>query len=381
MAKNVIIIGPAFPLRGGIANFNNLLAQNYYHRGDNIKIYSFSLQYPSFLFPGTTQYEDGDAPKDISIKTCINSINPFNWLKVAREINHEKPDYVIIRYWLPFMAPCLGTIARMINKSIKIIAITDNIIPHESRIGDKYLTKYFTNSCDAFVCLSRSVLIDLAEFTKNSYKKFIPHPIYNTFGNKIDKNIALNNLGLDVNNKYLLFFGFIRQYKGLDLMLKAMSDTRIKDLGVKLIVAGEFYEDKSKYIDLISTLSIEDSVILKNNFISSDEVKNYFCGSDMITQTYKTATQSGITQIAYHFDRPMLVTNVGGLSEIVPHNEVGYVTSQDPVEIADSICDFFVNNREQQFSSNVKKEKERFSWVNFINDVDDLVGAVKSDSQ
>ena len=373
--KKVIIIGPAFPLRGGIANFNNLLAKAYQDLGNEVVVYSFSLQYPSFLFPGTSQYENGDAP-NINIKTCINSINPINWFKAAKNISSEKADYVVVRYWLPFMAPCLGVISRLIRGKTKVIAITDNVIPHEKRIGDHLLTSFFVNSCDGFICLSKSVLSDLNKFTSSIHKKFFPHPIYNTFGNKLSKNKARQNLQLTKNGKYLLFFGFVREYKGLDLLLNALADKRIKKMGIKLIVAGEFYENKSKYFNLIKSLDIKDSVILKSSFISADEVKNYFCAADLITQTYKTATQSGITQIAYHFDRPMLVTDVGGLSEIVPHLKVGYVTKKDSLDIANCIYDFYNNDREDKFSENVQKEKIRFSWDKFILNTNELVDSI-----
>ena len=372
-AKKVIIIGPAHPYRGGIANFNNSLADAFFKNGDDVEILSFKLQYPSFLFPGKTQFESSDPPKNIKIKSIINSINPFNWFNVAREINRKNPDFVIIRYWLPFMGPCLGSIARLLNKKIKILAITDNIIPHEKRFGDFFLTKYFVSSCDAFVTLSASVLEDLTQFTKSKNKKFTPHPIYDTFGEKIDKSVAKKNLELNINDKYLLFFGFVRKYKGLDLMLHAMSDQRIKDLGVKLIVAGEFYDNIDFYLDLINELDIDSNIILKSDFIDERDVKNYFCASDMITQTYRTATQSGVTQIAYHFERPMLVTDVGGLAEIVPHKKVGYVTTQEPKNIADAIVDFYTNNRELDFEKNTKTEKLKFSWQNLIHTIEDLV--------
>ena len=375
--KKVIIIGPAFPFRGGIANFNNALAQEYQNRGDQVTLYSFTLQYPSFLFPGTTQYESGLAPKNLKIKTLINSVNPFNWVSVARKINKEKPDYVIVRYWLPFMAPCLGSIARLLNKRIKIIAITDNIIPHEKRIGDTLFTRYFVKSCDAFLSLSASVLDDLSTFTDSTFKKFIPHPIYDVFGDAISKEKALDNLGLNPLGKYLLFFGFVRKYKGLDLMLQAMSDTRIMDLGIKLIIAGEFYDDKTEYTDMIHDLGIVKNIIMKSDFIPADKVKDYFCAADMITQTYRTATQSGVTQIAYSFNRPMLVTDVGGLAEIVPNNKVGYVTSQNPTEIADAIIDFYKNNKEEEFSINTSLEKKRFSWKFFVEGLEKLMNSVK----
>lgn len=373
----MIIIGPAFPFRGGIANFNNALAQAYHNNGDDITLYSFVLQYPGFLFPGTTQYEEGDPPVDLKIKILINSINPFNWISIAHKINKENPDYVIIRYWLPFMAPCLGSIARLLKKKIKILAIIDNVIPHEKRIGDTILTKYFIKSCDAFLSLSASVLDDLTKFTDSTFKKFIPHPIYDIFGEKIDKQTALNNLGLNPDDKHLLFFGFVRKYKGLDLMLHAMADSRIRDLGVKLIIAGEFYDDKKEFTDLINKLNLSDSIIMKSDFIPSDKVKNYFCASDMITQTYRTATQSGVTQIAYSFEKPMLVTDVGGLAEIVPHNKVGYVTTQNPTDIASAIFDFYKNNKEQEFTLNCKEEKKRFSWSSFIEGVDELMNSLR----
>ena len=371
--KKVIIIGPAFPYRGGIANFNNSLAKAFKKSGNEVEVISFKLQYPSFLFPGKTQYESSDPPEDIIITDLINSVNPLNWVSVAKTINKKKPDYVIIRYWLPFMAPCLGTIARLLQKKIKILAITDNVIPHEKRFGDFYLTKYFVSACDAFLTLSASVLEELSQFTNSEKKKFVPHPIYDTFGKKLDKERAKKNLKLNFEDNYLLFFGFVRKYKGLDLMLQAMSDKRIKDLGVKLIVAGEFYDNVDYYLDLMKELGIEKNIILRSDFIDEKDVKNYFCASDMITQTYRTATQSGVTQIAYHFERPMLVTDVGGLAEIVPHKKVGYVTSQNPTEIADAIDDFYLNKREKEFEKNTSFEKMRFSWQSLVNAIEELV--------
>lgn len=369
----MIIIGPAFPYRGGIANFNNSLAVEYQNQGVDVQVYSFSLQYPSFLFPGKTQYEEGEGPDGIKIFPIINSVNPFNWFKVAKLVKRENPDYVIIRYWLPFMAPCLGTIAKLIRKKTKVFAITDNVIPHEKRIGDNLLTRYFVKSCDAFLTLSSSVLDDLLKFTDTKEKIFIPHPIYDSFGEIVEKNKARKNLGLDENGKYLLFFGFVRKYKGLDIMIDVMADRRINDLGVKLIVAGEFYENKEEYISQIDVLGINDSVILKSDFIPEEEVKDYFCASDMITQTYRTATQSGVTQIAYHFERPMLVTNVGGLAEIVPHNKVGYVCDINTKDIADSIVEFYSEEKEEEFTKNTKEEKLRFTWSELVKGVDNLI--------
>jgi D-inositol-3-phosphate glycosyltransferase len=372
--QKIIIIGPAYPLRGGIANFNEALCRQMVAEGFDAKIISFSLQYPGFLFPGKTQYDTGKGPEDIRIETSINSINPLNWLKISKQIKAEKPDFVIIRYWLPIMGPCLGTIARRIkrNTSIKVIAITDNVIPHEKRPGDSWFTGYFVRQCDGFVAMSQSVLKDLEQFTANDKKMFLPHPIYDIFGPKLEKTIARQELQLEVSGRYLLFFGFIRKYKGLDLLLQAMADARIKALGIKVIVAGEFYEDDKPYLELIRANKLEQSVILKTTYIPSEQVRYYFCAADMIVQPYKTATQSGVTQIAYHFERPMLVTNVGGLPETVPDKKVGYVTEINSMAIADAILDFYINDREQQFTANTVTEKRRFLWSSFVKGVEEL---------
>ena len=369
-----IIVGPAFPLRGGIANFNEALCRAMIVAGIDTKVISFSLQYPGFLFPGKTQFDIGIGPKDIVIETKINSINPFNWLKVARQIKKENPDIVIFRYWLPFMGPCLGTIAKRIKRGtkIKVIAITDNVIPHEKRLGDKKFTSYFIKQCDGFIAMSQSVLNDLKKFTSSEKKSFLPHPIYDIFGEKVSKSIALKHLHLNENDKHLLFFGFIRKYKGLDLLLEAMADERIRQLGVKLIVAGEYYEDATPFNEIIQKNGLEERVILKTEYIPSELVRYYFCASDMVAQPYRSATQSGVTQIAYHFEKPMLVTNVGGLSEIVPHNKVGYATEIDSKSIANAIVDFYSNNKEPIFIQNVIVEKQRFLWSSFVDGVLEL---------
>jgi len=369
-----IIIGPAFPLRGGIANFNLALCRAFLKQGIDSSIYSFSLQYPGFLFPGTSQYEEGEAPSDLRIVTCINSINPFNWIRTAYKIYKEKPDYVIIAYWMPFMSPALGTIARILKKhKIKVIAITHNVIPHEHHFYDKSLTTYFVNSCDGFVTLAKSVLDDLSVFTKSENKIFIPHPIYDIFGDKVSKTEAKKYLGLQEKERVLLFFGLIRRYKGLDLILKAMALDKIRNLNLKLLIAGEFYEDKTVYEKLIQENNLSTNIIISDKFIPGEDVRHYFCASDMVVQPYHTATQSGVTQIAYHFEKPMLVTNVGGLAEIVPHKRVGYVTDVNPESIADAIFDFYENNHEENFAANVAIDKAKFSWDTMVEGINKLL--------
>ena len=380
--RNVIIVGTAYPFRGGgISTFNERMARAYQQQGDDVTIYTFSLQYPSFLFPGKSQYSSEPAPGDLKIEVAVNSVNPFNWFRVGRKLRKLKPDLVIIRYWIPFMAPSLGTIASVIrkNKHSKVVAITDNIIPHEKMPGGRLLSKYFVNRCDAFVAMSRSVLSDLEKLDNQKPKTYTPHPLYDNFGKAISKDEAKRNLGLDSQTAYILFFGFIREYKGLDLLLKAFADERLRKSDMKLLIAGEFYIDRQPYLDLINTMGISEKVILHDRFIPNTEIVNYFCAAEIVAQPYREATQSGITQVAYHFNKPMITTNVGGLSETVPDGKVGYVVNPVSGEIADALVRFFTENKEREFSANAAVEKQRFSWENFLKVIDDLINQLKKE--
>jgi len=371
----IIILGTAYPYRGGLSAFNERLAKEYVCQGHEVEIYTFTLQYPSFLFPGKTQYSDEPAPKELHILRKINSVNPLNWFKVGREICKKQPDLLIVKYWLPFMAPCFGTILRQVrkNKKTRIISILDNIIPHEKRIGDKILTQYFVNIVDGFVAMSNSVLNDVNIFDPQKPKAFSPHPLYDNFGEKVTREDAIAKLNLSENQRYMLFFGFIRDYKGLDLLLKAYADSRFRVMKVKLIVAGEFYNNSEKYFSLEKELGLENEVIWRNDFIPDSEVRYYFSAADIIAQPYKSATQSGVTQIAYHFEKPMLVTNVGGLAEIVPHGKVGYIVNPDEKEIANALVDFYENERFNDFTANIVLEKEKYSWSKMTDTINNLI--------
>lgn len=367
----IVIIGTAFPYRGGLAVYNERLANEFIKNGDDVEIETFTLQYPNFLFPGKTQYADWEAPNNLKINRSVNSVNPFNWIKIGRKIKNKKPDIVIIKYWLPFMGPAYGTISRIIrkNKHTKVISILDNIIPHEKRIGDKSFSKYFAKNVDGFIAMSKSVLNDLNFFDTKKPREFCPHPLYDNFGDRISTTEALHNLNLDNNFKYILFFGLIRDYKGLDLLLKAFADKRLREFNFKLIIAGEFYSDSQKYYDLISDYNLNDFIILKPDFIPDREVASYFCASELIAQPYKTATQSGVTQIAYHFEKPMLVTNVGGLAEIVPDKKVGYVVKPEVSEISKALLDFMSNKTINDFLPNILIEKKKYEWSNMVNSI------------
>ncbi|MBO9618814.1 MAG: glycosyltransferase [Niabella sp.] len=398
MAK-IVIIGPAHPLRGGLATFDHRLAKAFQDMGHTCSIWSFSLQYPSFLFPGKSQFTDEPAPENILIHTRINSINPLNWIKTGNAIAGEAPDIVVVRYWLPFMGPALGTILRRIrkNKKTKIVCIADNILPHEKRPGDKPFTRYFAKACDAFITMSEKVLSDLRTFTSKP-AVLVHHPVYDTFGTAVSKEAARAHLSLPSDEKIILFFGFIRKYKGLDLLLKAFasleretsdvrrqtsddegqkSEIRNQKLEIKLLIAGEFYEDAAAYQELIDQLNIRDQVILKTDFIPDSEVRYYLCAADLLVQPYKNATQSGVTPLAYYFEKPMVVTNVGGLPSLVPHGKSGLVAEPEPAAIAAAIKEFFRLGADH-FIPHLRTEKQKYSWDRLVTAITDLADKIHS---
>lgn len=378
--QKIIIIGTAYPFRGGgMSTYNERLARAFQDRGHEVLIYTFSLQYPGFLFPGKTQYSTDPPPEDLNIRIAINSVNPINWISVGRQIRKIKADLIIVRYWMPFMAPALGTIARIIrrNKFSKIIAITDNIIPHEKMPGGNLLSSYFVGSCDGFITMSKAVLADLDKLNKAKPRKYSPHPLYDNFGASISKSEAKKRLSLDQNASYILFFGFIREYKGLDLLINAFADKRFRELNIKLLVAGEFYIDGKPYIELIEKLGLAEQIELHTQFIENNDIVNYFCASDIVAQPYRDATQSGVTQIAYHFEKPMLTTNVGGLSEMVPDGRVGYVVKPEVDEISNALYRFFVENKETEFTANAAIEKKRFSWDILIDNIEEVASKIQ----
>ena len=362
---NIIIVGTAHPYRGGLAAFNERLALQFQKEGHHVEMYTFTLQYPSFLFPGKTQFTNDPAPAGLTISRKINSCNPFNWIKVGNQIRKKKPDMVVFAYWMSFMAPCFGTIAKQIRKNHKTrcIGLIHNMIPHEPNVLDKYLPPYFVKQMDGFTTLSHAVIKDIDQFDKhNKPKSWAPHPIYDHYGELIDKIEARKQLGLSADGKYVLFFGFIRDYKGLDLLIDAFGDLRLQDMGVRLLVAGEFYGDPQPYLNRIRSLDISDIVILHNDYIPDNKVNLYFRACDIVAQPYKTATQSGVTQVAFHFECPMLVTNVGGLPEIVPDGKIGYVVNPDAQDIADALVRYYKENKEEEFTVGVREEKLKYGW-------------------
>lgn len=368
--KKVIIVGSAYPLRGGgISTFNERMCKAFNDYGYNCEIYSYRLQYPSLLFPGKSQYTDEPAPENIKISTKVNSINPFNWIKTGRLLAKENPDIIVLRYWMPFFGPCLGTIARIVSrrsKNTRIVAITDNIIPHEPSLVDKILTKYFVKSVSHYVTLSKAVQSELMEFSTTKKVVYTPHPLYDNFGDAISKKQACEELGLNHEYINLLFFGFIRDYKGLDILLDAFAKVLKETKLVRLMIVGEFYGNREKYISIIENNNLSDYIYLKDSYVENNAVYKYFCASDILVQPYKTASQSGVSQVAYHFSKPMIVTNVGALPEMVPHGKVGYVTNVDADEVADAILTFVNHPDKNYFIKNVEQEKKKYTWDKFI---------------
>lgn len=370
----IILLGTAWPYRGGLAVYNERLAHQFQSEGHEVEIYTFTLQYPGFLFPGKTQFSSEPAPADLHIVRRVNSCNPFNWISVGREICRKAPDLLIIKFWLPFMGPCFGTIAALARRNgrTRVVSILDNLIPHESRPGDRPFTWWFCRSVDGYVAMSQSVLGDVDRFKVNIGKPrvFSPHPLYDNFGEPVSREEGCRYLGLDPACRYFLFFGLIRDYKGLDWLLEAFAAfVRERTSGPqaaddwRLIVAGEFYSNGAKYLDQARALDISDRIVWKTEFVPDHEVRYYFAAADLIAQPYKSATQSGVTQIAYHFQKPMLVTRVGGLAEIVPDGRVGYVVEPEPRAIAAALQAFAT--RQPDFSAGLAAEKEKYSWSVF----------------
>ena len=367
----ILILGTAFPLRGGIAHFNALLARHL-SRQHEVETITFKRQYPSFLFPGTTQDEQGDAMDTPAAPRLIDSINPFNWFVVANEVRRRNPDLLIFKYWMPFFGPCFGTIAKLATRGRKTqtLFICDNIIPHERRPGDIMLTKYAFHQADAFIVQSDAVERELNHYFPGVRYKKVPHPVYENFGVAQSKESARNSLGITAK-RVMLFFGYVRKYKGLMVLLETMTSVAND---VELLVVGEFYDDEEKYRAKVSELGIGQRVRFVSHYVANDEVAHYFSAADVVVLPYLSATQSGIVQIAYNFDRPVIATDVGGLAEVVIDRTTGFIVpANDAKALGTAISKFYEGNHEQKFSENVKIEKLKYSWDNLVTNIETLV--------
>ena len=373
----ITILGPAHPYRGGLASIMEIMARTFLRRGDEVLIRTFTLQYPSLLFPGKSQTVTTPPPADLHITRCVHTVNPFNWWRVGRQIRRDRPDFVLLKYWTPFMAPCFGTIARLARRNghTKVLCQIDNVEPHEHHLVDRPFNRYFLSSIDGFIYMSEQVHEELKAYT-SAPALFSPHPLFENFGAAVARDEACRRLRLDPAQRYALFFGLIRDYKGLDILLDAWA--RFRRPGHRLIVAGEFYASRERYVRQIEELHLGEEVILHDFFVPDADVKYYFSAADVLVQPYKTATQSGVTQIAYQFCVPMVVTKVGGLAEIVPDGRVGYVCEPTPEGVAGAIERMYEGDTLQRFRENCVEERRRFSWEEMCSRITELYGLVAS---
>lgn len=357
----IAIVGPAHPYRGGLASIMESMAREFQSRGYKVDILTFTLQYPKLLFPGKSQTVDTPAPRDLKIRRRVSTVNPLSWISVGRELRNARPDIVLMKYWTPFMAPCFGTIARIArgNGHTKVLCQIDNVEPHESHITDHLFNRYFLGSMDGFIYMSEQVHRELTAYTSRP-TLFSPHPMFENFGARSSREEACKRLGLDPDVHYTMFFGLIRDYKGLDTLLEAWHDFRRE--GHKLLIAGEFYASRSKYIDIIERLGLEEDIVLHDYFIPDHNVCHYFSVSDCVVLPYKTATQSGVTQICYNFCTPVIVTDVGGLAEIVPDGRVGYVCPPTKEGVLESLERIYTGDTLRTFADAMVEERKRFSW-------------------
>ena len=358
----IILLGPAHPYRGGLASIMETMAREWQSRGHEVRIYTFTVQYPSLLFPGKTQYVTTPAPEDLHIERVMNTVNPLNWVSLGLRLKREQPDMVVMKYWTPFMAPCFGTIARIArsNGVTKFVCQIDNVEPHEHHIIDRPCNHYYLGAVDGFVYMSEQVHGELKAYT-SAPALFSPHPMFENFGRAVERDEACRRIGLDVEQRYTLFFGLIRDYKGLDLLLRAWAKWMPE--GRKLLIAGEFYASREKYISLIEELGLREKVVLHDRFIADEDVRYYFSAADALVLPYRTATQSGVTQIAYNFSLPMIVTRVGGLPEIVPDGRVGLVCEPTAESIKDALEQLYEGDTLQRLKDNFAQERKRFSWA------------------
>ncbi len=378
----IVFLSTFYPFRGGIAQFNALLYREL-EKGNEVKAYTFKRQYPDILFPGQTQYvsEEDNADK-IPAERILDTVNPFSYFKTARKIRYQSPDILITKYWMTFFAPSLGYVLGKSSKKTIRISILDNVVPHEKRIFDTLLNKYFLKRNDGFVVMSDNVLKDLLEIRPDAKYLRIDHPVYDQFGERLDKKEALEFLNLSDcrEKKILLFFGIIRDYKGLDLLIQAMSDLNEDYV---LIIAGEVYGSFRKYDEIIRENNLQNRIKLFNRYIADDEVKYFFSSADVCILPYKSATQSGIISISKHFEIPVIVTDVGGLKEAIEHNKTGLVvnkTELNPEGIRNAIVYFFQNDLQTACVELIRKENQEKSWKVFAEQIVLFAKSIKSSS-
>lgn len=374
---NILILGTAYPLRGGLAHYNALLAA-YLGKHHNVDIITFKRQYPALLFPGKTQQETGDVGIPLKSEQLIDSINPINWICVGLQLRKRRPDIVIFKYWLPFFGPCFGTICRIIRwrQSTRVIAICDNVIPHEHRPADRLFTHYAFGAVDAYIVQSETVERDLRKMVQNPFYRRVAHPVYENFGSSIPKAEARKRLGL-TGERIILFFGYVRRYKGLHTLIDAMK--RLKEyMDITLLAVGEFYDTEADYREHIAREGLENHVCVVSEYVPNEKVAEYFSAADVVVLPYHSATQSGIVQIAYNFDKPVIATSVGGLKEVVIDGVSGIIVPPENAQaLSDAVIMFYKQKLEERLSSGVQEEKKKYSWDTMVETIEELAHCQK----
>lgn len=361
--KKIVLIGPVYPYKGGIAHYTSLMYQALSKKYD-VEMISYKMQYPKLLFKKEQKDYSNDMFKVENTQFLINTANPFNIIGVANKIKKRKPDLVIMQWWHPYFAPCYWILESVLGKKIQKMFICHNVFPHERFPMDQFLTKLVLKKGDSYIVHSKSDGEDLQKIRTDANYAYNPHPTYNAFKlRNLSKEEARKELQLQEDEKVLLFFGFVREYKGLKHLLNAMPQVKEELKDVKLLIVGTFGDNKEDYMQLICEKKIEDCVRVIDGYTPDNEVEKYFAACDLVVCPYESATQSGIVQIAYGFEKPVIVTNVGGLPDVVTDGKTGYlVEPQNPAEIANAVIDFYKNNKCNDLTKGIDEEKYKYSW-------------------
>ncbi len=390
-SRHIVLVGPAPPYRGGIAHFTEATARGLEARGHRVEVVTFSRQYPELLFPGKTQYAPGAASgahvppasagagsAHVPAARLVDSVNPLTWWRAGRHVARRRPDAVLFQHWMPFFGPAFGTMSRVVRRcsEARVLAVVHNALPHERHVGDRLLSRYFFSACDGFVVMSEAVGRDLRGLHVRAPVRRAEHPVYERFGVAPARDEARRRLGLPPEAHVLLFFGLVREYKGLRTLIEALPHVLEKLPHVHVVVAGEFYDDPAPYHALIRRHGLEEHVLLHNRYVPDAEVPHYFAAADVVVQPYRRATQSGVAQVAYHFEAPLIVTDVGGLAEVVPHGRAGLVVPpDDPPALAAAVIRYFEEDLRAPLAAGMKRLKaERAHGL--YEAVEDLLGSL-----
>ncbi len=365
-STRIALVGPMHPYRGGIAHFTEKTVEGLAGRGHDVVPVNFWRQYPTLLFPGETQYDSADDASAVvgEAPRLLDSLNPLTWLRTAQHLRQRGSDAVVFQYWMPFFAPAYGIVARLLRwAGIPSFAVVHNALPHERHFGDEGLSRFFFQACDGLIVMSDEVKSDIHGLGADAPIQQINHPIYNTFGDPLPRSEARGQLDLPGDAPVLLFFGFVRRYKGLHVLLEALPQVVEHLPDVRLVVAGEIYDDKAFYESIVEKHQLSSYLHLHDGYVSDEDVAVYFSAADVVVQPYVSATQSGVAKIAYHFERPLIMTDVGGLAEMMPHGEAGLVVPpEDPDALGAAVRRFFEDDLQDELTEGVRREKQKYSW-------------------